>query len=114
MSKPVTKIEVAITWQGDDMSLTVRPCKAYVERDTDIEWTVQGADDITIEPKNSGDWPFQNKTPPAGRPGTPVAAGTVAKNAPFKKHYSYRIILTHDGRKIDIDPDIIIFDPKGN
>jgi hypothetical protein len=112
MSKPVTKIEVAITWQGDDMSLTVRPCNAYVQRGTDIEWTVQGADEIRIEPKNSGDWPFPGK-PPAGRPGTPVAAGKVGQDAPYGKHYSYSIILSHDGRKIDIDPDIIIFDPRG-
>jgi hypothetical protein len=114
MSKPtpVTKIEVTL----NDMSLTVSPWTAYVERNTDIEWTVQGADDITIEPKDSSHWPFPVPVPgkpPAGRPGTPFAAGKVAQSAPLREHYSYNIILSHDGRKIKIDPDIIIFDPKG-
>lgn len=108
--RTVTQIEVTVDRQGDAVTITVDPWEANVAPDTSIEWVVSGADSILIEPKNPGRWPFPGRPKP-GNPNLPAKAGKVDKDAKDKDRYPYNIILIAGDLRIDIDPDIVIFDP---
>lgn len=108
--RPVTEIKVTLSTRNDAVTVTVDPWEAPVKPGTSIEWTVDGADAIRIEPKDPGKWPFPG--PPApGNPGLPAKAGKVIQGLPNGKKYPYSILLTAGGRTIDIDPEVVIFDP---
>jgi hypothetical protein len=109
--RAVTEIEVKVTTQGDGVTITVSPWEAKVEPDTAIQWKIDGADTILIEPKNPGKWPFPGKPRP-GNPTLPAKAGKVDKNAKHDDRFPYSIVLIAGDLRVDIDPDIVIFDPS--
>jgi hypothetical protein len=126
---PVDVISIQVSGCATEyIAIVVHPWTARVRRAAPLRWTTPAeVDSVAIQAVHDG-WPFpwpaapqpthppQLRPPPPPRPrrsapgGTPIQAGPITPGVPMGVH-SYRILLYCEGRVIDIDPEIIIFEP---
>lgn len=123
----VSQITIEVSGcETDSIAIVVRPWTAHVQRGRPLSWTTPaGVDSVVIEALQADRWPFAWERPghrpeqpehhrPAprrsARGGMPIQAGNVPAHAALGT-YSYRFLLYCGARVIDIDPEIIIFDP---
>jgi hypothetical protein len=119
LAPPPAVEEISIQVSGcatDNIAIVVHPWTAYVERGRPLRWTTPATvDSVVIQATRPGQWPFEWAQPGqpqrrAARGGAAIQAGAMRPGAAAGS-YSYRFLLYCDGRVIDIDPDIVIFDP---
>ncbi|MEX2527854.1 MAG: hypothetical protein WEA09_09490 [Gemmatimonadota bacterium] len=112
-ANPRERVTVTFTPRSDtNFSFEVDPWEVVVTRGRPLRWELTGPRGSTIEikPKDENDWPFPPFTGgPVGGPNRPVQAGNANQNANRPAPYRYSIILKHDGKTFDIDPEIYIW-----
>jgi hypothetical protein len=101
--------------------IEVNPWAVVVERGRPLRWTTnagqQGVDSVAIQAVTPGHWPFPWAQPGqaqrrVARPQQPTIQAGNAGGPRGIVTYRYRILVYCDGRILDIDPDIIITDPR--
>lgn len=118
-----TPISIDITGcYTDQIGIAVRPWTALVAPGDTVRWSTPAAvDSVAIEAIDPAHWPFrwadgQQQEQPVQRRvalgGDSIQAGVVPLDAPIGEVYRYRILVYCELRVIDIDPDVMIEDPR--
>lgn len=105
-------VTVSATCTGNAVTVSISPWEARITRDDSVTWSLGGAaDSVDIQPLNRGGraWPFQRNNPGRARRSQRASSGRTRGNVQAGT-YAYQIILYCGGRRIVIDPEVIIED----
>jgi hypothetical protein len=109
------RIDVTVTWNGNDLDIDVVPSCAEVKLGGSVRW-YHNDEKLQVLPKPASPtpWPFQNPNPPEAGKGEPVNSGPMKDHPVLDKASSYGLIMrvprpNGPGHQIiRLDPDIII------
>jgi hypothetical protein len=115
------RIDVSVTWNGDNLDIAVVPSCAEIRRGGSVRW-YHNVEMLEVVPKppspGNAPWPFINQNPPPAGPDQEVESGPMKPDPVVNKASGYTLIMRVQrpngpgNQIIKLDPDIIIREDK--
>jgi len=112
----VRPVVLTVTCTGQGVNFSLSPWVVGLNAANPVEWRVNGSantDEITIEPKDPGQWPFEEPPPYIATKSTPKRGGALKAGLQPGQVFRYTVTLqcrtpTSGPFRVVIDPDMVV------